>query len=82
MAEVIMDRLLDLEAAATLADMAEFPGRLHQLTADRSGQFALDLRHPYRLIIEPDHTPVPTESGTILRNQVTRVEVVGIVDYH
>lgn len=82
MAELIRRRLLNLGKSPTLADMSLLPGRLHQLTADRSDQFALDLLHPYRLILKPDHDPVPTRDGTILRDQVTCVMILDIVDYH
>ena len=37
------------------------PGRFHPLTGDRAGQFALDLDHPNRLILEPNHNPIPLD---------------------
>ena len=55
-AKKIRQRLADLEAAETLADMGALPpARCHELKGDRTGQFAVDLRHPLRLIRGPTH---------------------------
>ena len=77
-------RLDGLKTADGLADLAPpMPGRMHELTGDRDGQFSLDLDHPYRLIIEPDHDPVPEkEDGGMDWNEVTSVEIVEITDTH
>lgn len=79
----LRQRLDDLRAAETLAAMRYLPGRCHQLTGDRVGQFALDLDHPYRLIFEPDHDPIPKkEDGGIDWNAVTAVRILAVEDYH
>ncbi len=73
-ARKLYQRLDDLGAADTLETMYHLPGRFHPLTGDRAGQFALDLDHPYRLILEPDHNPVPRkEDGGIDLTAVTGV---------
>ncbi len=79
-----MRRRLDaLAAAPTLKDMAGVPGNCHALTADRSGQFAVDLGGPYRLIFVPHHDPVPTlHSGGIDLALVTRISITEVADYH
>jgi len=77
-----MRRLQQLEAAPTLAAMRELPGHCHELTGDRSGQLALHLVEPYRLVFKP-RCPVPvTPDGSLDWDGVTAVVVLGIVDYH
>ncbi len=76
-------RLDDLQAASCLNDLRYAPGRLHELTGNRTGQFALDLEHPYRLIFVPQHKPPPqTSSGGLDWTQITAVEIIEIIDYH
>lgn len=59
------------------------PGRFHPLTADKAGWIACDLDGPYRLILEPDHSPLPTlPDGGLDWNQVTCVKILGVLDYH
>jgi proteic killer suppression protein len=77
-------RLAQIKAADTLDDLGKVPGaRCHELTADRKGQLAVDLVHPRRLILEPDHNPLPAKpDGGLDRQKVTRVVVLEIADYH
>ncbi len=83
MAQVIQLRLMDLDAAETLEMMRGLPGRCHQLTENLDGMFAVDLVHPDRLVFKPDHDPVPElSSGGIDWSKVTKIEVVGIGNYH
>ncbi|MGO9956301.1 MAG: hypothetical protein ACLP50_10040 [Solirubrobacteraceae bacterium] len=59
------------------------PGNCHQLTVDRAGEFALDLRGAYRLMFVPDHDPVPTlPHGGDDESLVTKVLITEVVDYH
>ena len=82
-AKYIQRRLDDLRAAEVLEDMRGLPGHCHELRHDRSGQFALDLDQPYRLIFEPADEPVPTKpDGGIDWTKVTAVMILGVVDYH
>ena len=84
MAQTIRARLGVLKNAKTLSDAPKTrPDRLHQLKGDRDEQFAVDLVHPYRLVFEPNHDPVPrTADGGIDLEQVTAIIVLGVVDYH
>jgi len=84
MAGLIQQRLKELSAAENLEEMRSLPrAHCHELVADRSGQFAVYLVHPYRLIFKPDHDPVPTGTGGgIDWSQVTKIEFVEIDDYH
>jgi len=79
---VLKRRLKVLEVAPTLAD-AHGVGGLHPLTGDRAGDYAMKLDGAYRLVIRPDHNPVPQrDSGGIDETRVTRITVVEVVNYH
>ena len=77
-------RLDDLCAATALEDMRNLPGRCHELTGDRTGQLALDLVHPHRLIFEAANDPVPRKPDTGLDwPKVTAIRIIEIAqDYH
>ncbi|MCX7044216.1 MAG: hypothetical protein NTX50_01850 [Candidatus Sumerlaeota bacterium] len=63
--------------------MKALPGRLHALVADRKGQWALDLEHPMRLILEPLGDPLPiSEDGWLDLEKVTAVKLIEVEDYH
>ncbi len=83
LAAVIQRRLLDLEAAETLANMKGLPGRCHELTENLAGCLALDLVHPDRLVFRVANKPRPiNDSGALEWSKVTAIEVVGVGDYH
>lgn len=43
----------------------------------------MDLVHPYRLVFEPAHDPVPrTTDGGIDIDRVTAITIMEVVDYH
>src|SRR5664280_2034572 len=77
-------RLQQIRAAACLNDLRNLPqADFHELKADRKGQLACDLDHPYRLIFVPAHNPIPKkQDGGLDWSQVTAVTVLEIVDYH
>lgn len=83
-AEKLQQRLAELQAAPDLEAIKLLPAaRCHELTGDRKGQLAVDLVHPKRLILVPDHDPPPTkEDGGLDWSRVTQVFVIEIVDYH
>ena len=83
-ARVIMRRMAFLKAAPTLSDVPHRPPeRCHQLEGRRKNQFAVDVKHPYRIVFKPEHDPVPkTKDGGIDLTQITVIEVQGIEDYH
>jgi proteic killer suppression protein len=81
--KVLSRRLVSLRAAPTLAHMRGVPGDCHPLGADRAGEFAVDLRGPYRLIFEPDHDPVPRlDDGGVDISKVTNIKIKKVDDYH
>jgi len=80
-AKKLRTRLADLQAAEVLEDIVA--GRPHPLERDRQGQFAVDLHGGVRLVFESADEPVPTmDDGTIAWNEVTKVRIVFIGDYH
>ena len=80
----IRQRLADLQAFSSLADVpATPPFRCHPLKGERKGQFAIDVRQPYRLIFDIDHDPVPLLlDGGVDRARVTAIRVLSVEDYH
>ena len=84
MARKLQQRMMELNAADTLADISHLPPpRCHELSGDRLGQLSVDLVHPYRLFFIPAHDPVPSgEGGGIDREKITEIEIVEIEDPH
>ena len=80
----LMQRMMELQAARTLADISHPPpARCHALTGKRGGQLSDDLEHPYRLLFIPAHDPVPTRAdGGLDWRLVTEIEILEIVDTH
>ena len=84
MAQTIMARVGVLKNALTLSKVPTMPPtRMHQLKGNRDEQFAVDLVHPYRLVFEPNHDPLPRKvDGGINLEQVTAIKIMEVVDYH
>lgn len=84
MEKVIGNRINLLLGASDLSEVPTGPPvRRHQLTGTRKGQFAIDLVHPYRLILKPNHEPVPRkDDGGIDLNRITAIKIIDVVDYH
>ena len=84
MARVLQTRLGVLESAPNLAAVpTDKPVRRHLLRANRAGQFAVDLVHPYRLVFKPNHVPIPRRpDGGIDAERVTAITIIDVVDYH
>lgn len=83
-AKLIRRRLDELRAANVLAHIRHLPqARCHELHGDRKGQLAVDLKHPYRLIFEPYHDPIPRKQDQGLDwAKVTTILIIGVEDYH
>jgi proteic killer suppression protein len=83
-AKLLMHRLSVLDVAARLSDLGyQGPLRCHELTGDRAGQLSIDLDHPYRLILVPDHDPRPVRTdGGLDWSQVTAIKIIEIADTH
>ncbi|WP_104372708.1 type II toxin-antitoxin system RelE/ParE family toxin [Desulfocucumis palustris] len=83
-AKKVRQRLSELKAADSLSDISHLPPpRLHELTGERKGRFAVDLQQPFRLVFEPAHDPIPLNgSGGIDRSKITAILINGVEDYH
>ena len=82
-AKKAMRRLSDLRAAATLEEMRNLPGRVHELTGDRDGQLAIDLAGGWRLILVPTNGwPTEKSEGAHVWTAIDAVQVLEITDYH
>ena len=80
----ICQRLAQLMAADNLATLRLLPQmRAHELTGDRAGQISVDVKHPYRLLLVPDHDEVPRKAdGGLDWASVTKIKILGIMDPH
>ena len=83
-ARVIMRRMIVLQAAESLSDVPrKRPERCHALSGKRRGQYAVDVKHPYRIISEPANDPTPSfEDGSVDSERVTSIRILGVEDYH
>ena len=81
---IIIRRMAVLRAAVNLEQVPSLPPeRRHELTGTRKGQFAVDLKHPFRLIFTPNHEPVPLKAdGGVDLQQITAITVQCVKDYH
>lgn len=81
--ELIRRRLDDLDAVPALGAMRALPGHCHELKGDRSGQLAVSLDGPYRLVFEPADEPPPTTKGGGLDwERVAAIRILSVEDYH
>ena len=83
-AKLIARRLGELRAADNLEVLRTLPQlRAHELKGNRTGQISLDVKHPYRLLIEPDHVEIPRkQDGGLDWQKITKVKVLGVEDTH
>lgn len=83
-AKLIRQRLSELKAADTLADMWTLPAaRCHELTEDLKGTISLDLDYPYRLLISVSGDSVEYRpDGGLVHDSVTTVIIEGVVNTH
>lgn len=84
MSRVIQIRLAVLRNARNLSQVPTTrPDRFHMLRENRMGQYAVDLVHPFRLILEPNHDPIPRlADGGVDLAQVTAITILEVVNYH
>jgi len=81
---LIQRRMAFLQAAPTLADVPHTkPERRHELGGKRKGQFAVDVKHPQRIIFRPNHKPLPRkDDGGLDLTRITSIEILVVEDYH
>ena len=77
-------RLDQIRAAENLAILKTLPQlRAHELKGNHKGQISLDIIHPYRLLIIPDHEETPRkEDGGLDWQKITKIKVLGVEDTH
>ena len=83
-AKKIMRRLNELYSVENLSMVPSVPPpRRHILKGERHGQFAVDIKHPFRIVFIPLNDPLPTlESGGIDLEKITKIKIIFIGDYH
>ncbi len=83
-AKKIRNRMAVLWAAKNLAEVPTVPPmRRHQLGGNYEDHFAVDVKHPFRLIFRPMNDPLPKlADGGIDLNAITEIEIVIVKDYH
>jgi plasmid maintenance system killer protein len=81
---IIMKRLTELIAAENLSVISKIPGaRPHPLSGSFKGMYAVDLKQPYRLIIQPFNNPLPLKKdGGLDLEKVTIIKIMEVGDYH
>lgn len=83
-ATLIKRRMAVLVAASCLDEVSHRrPERRHELTGGRKEKFAVDIKHPYRLVFEPNHNPLPRKAdGGLDLKQITSITIIDVEDYH
>lgn len=77
-AEKIIKRINELASAENLFDISKLPqAGLHPLIGNLKGTFAIDLKHPKRIIL------TPMNGDRVDLKTITKIEVTEVgVDYH
>ena len=80
----VRQRMDELRAAASLADMTTLPAAgFRPLTENRRGQFAVRVSNNYRIVFVPACTPIPRKAdGGYLLEEISEIEIVAVEDYH
>ncbi len=83
-AKRVSTRLSDIEASPNLAVLMQIPAaNCHPLTANRKGDWALDISANYRMIFQIYQDPIPVkEDNSINTILVTDIIIMGAEDYH
>ncbi len=76
-AKEIIQRINEFTAAENLFDISKIPqARLHSLANNLKGFWSVDIKHPYRMLIEL----LNGDSGDL--KTVTAIKIEDIQDYH
>ena len=81
---IIMRRMMVLKSALSLNEVAtRKPDRRHELKGKKHGQFAVYLKHPFRLIFKPNYDPLPLKAnGEIDFENIKSIKILSVEDYH
>jgi proteic killer suppression protein len=84
LASAIMRRMVVLRDSLSLSMVPVLPPeRRHELSGDRAGCFAVDLKHPHRLVFEPSNRPAPIKAdGGYDLEAIKAIRILEVVDYH
>ena len=84
LAKKINQRLSEFKAAENLSIIQKIPGtRLHGLSGDRNGEFAVNVSKIYRIIFVPYHDPIPeTPEGGVDLTLINCIKITEIENYH
>ncbi len=81
--KIFRKRISALYAANNLEELRNHPGRWHELTGDRKGQWACDLDQPYRLVFTPQARPIPEDDHQqYVWVKIEAIEILEITNYH
>lgn len=81
--QIVLTQLHALPNLGAFAPPYSPPHRCHELKGNRKGQLSVDLDHPYRLILKPDHVPLPERrEGGLDWPSVTKIKIIEVVDTH
>lgn len=82
-AKKIQLRMQVLAQALNLSEVpSQPPDRRHPLTGNRMGFFAVDLKHPFRLVFEPIGKIEYLKDGGLDLEKVTSIQIIEVVNYH
>lgn len=84
MAKKVSQRMEQLRAAPTLADMQSYQAaRCHELKGERKGEWAIDISVNHRMIFEINQQPVPlNKDGSVDTKKVTDIMIIETTNYH
>ena len=77
-------RLASIAVAESFEDLRTMPGKFHELTGNRKGQWAASLDANHRLVLAPKHEAICSNDGSerIDWTKSTIAVILEIVDYH
>jgi toxin HigB-1 len=84
-AQIIMRRLNEFSSVDNLGQISHTPPpRRHHLIGQRQGQYAVDLKHPFRLVFVPVINENTTDDSNVNIDfaQVTSITILEVIDYH
>lgn len=77
----LMQRLNEISAATCLEDLNYLPpARCHPLSGNRKGQYAIDVKQPFRLILEPILDNIGQACTDI--SKINKIKIIEVVNYH
>lgn len=84
MAQKVNQRMKEFSASKNLAVLKTLPGpNCHELKGSREGQLSVVISGNWRILFEPNHTPLPLKAdGGLDWQNVTSIKILEVTDYH